>query len=69
MNKNTGTVDRAVRLILGVILLGLAWYYWAGLGLIWGSLLVIAGVIALATSFIGSCPLYNILGINTCKTK
>ncbi|MCF6344496.1 MAG: DUF2892 domain-containing protein [Devosiaceae bacterium] len=69
MNKNSGTIDRAVRLILGVVLLGLAWYYWAGLGLIWGGLLVIVGLVALITSFMGSCPLYSVLGINTCKTK
>ncbi len=69
MNKNSGTIDRAVRLILGVVLLALAWYYWAGLGLIWGGLLVIIGLVALITSFMGSCPLYSVLGINTCKTK
>ena len=69
MNKNTGTVDRAIRLILGVVLLGLAWYYWASLGLIWGSILVIIGLIALVTSLMGNCPLYSVLGINTCKTE
>ncbi len=69
MKKNVGTVDRAIRLILGLVLLVLAWYYWAGLGAVWGTILVIIGLISLITSFISSCPLYSILGINSCKSE
>ncbi len=69
MKKNTGTVDRTIRLILGLVLLAVAWYYWAGLGAVWGTILVIIALVALITSFVGFCPLYSVLGINSCKTE
>lgn len=59
MSKNVGTIDRMIRLIIGlvVIALGVMYQSW------WGLL----GIIPLATATIGWCPPYALLGIRTCK--
>ena len=65
MTTNMGGTDRIVRILIGLALLWHATlaaptgYNWIG----W------IGVIPLATSLIGFCPLYTILGINTCGAK
>lgn len=59
--RNEGTVDRVLRVALGLVLLFVAF---TGRGA-WGWL----GVIPLATGLMGSCPLYSVLGINTCSMK
>ena len=64
--KNMGQTDRIVRAVLGVVLLILAFATLAG-G--WAWIAGIVGVLMLATSAMGSCPPYSLLGINTCKTK
>lgn len=63
--KNVGTIDRALRFVLGVVLLG-SWVAFPDLA--WRNWLLI-GVIPLATSLLSSCPLYSILGLNTCPAK
>ncbi|AUC51771.1 hypothetical protein CDO87_00555 [Sagittula sp. P11] len=64
--KNMGQTDRIVRAVLGVVLLILAFATLAG---VWAWIAGIVGVLMLATSAMGSCPPYSLLGINTCKTK
>ncbi len=59
--RNVGTIDRILRIIVGIALL--AWGVWAHNW--WGAL----GLIPLLTALIGFCPLYAILHINTCPTK
>ena len=64
MSKNMGSVDRLVRVIIGLIAAYLAF---TGTG----ALQWVAGIVALimlGTSAIGSCPLYVPFGIKTCKT-
>ena len=61
MQKNVGSVDRVVRLVVG---LGLLSIVWIGPQTLWG----LVGLIPLATAVISYCPNYQILGINTCKT-
>ncbi len=61
--KNMGQIDRIIRAIVGVIALVL-FFTLAG-ALKWVALVV--AVLMLATSAMGSCPPYAILGINTCK--
>ena len=67
MKKNMGSTDRVIRLLLAVILAALAYF-----GVLTGTaatvLYVVAAVFAL-TSFISFCPIYTLLGINTCKIK
>ena len=58
--KNIHTLDRYVRLGLGIVLLELA-YFW--LGSPWQWVAYALAAVALGTSAIGFCPLYRVLGI------
>lgn len=62
MQINEGTVDRTVRIIAGIALIGLAYTGTVGA---WGYV----GVVPLLTGAVGMCPLYSLLGINTCPMK
>ena len=66
MTPNVGTTDRAIRGIVGIVALILAFAVFAGV-LKWIALVV--GVVMLATAAMGYCPPYSILGINTCSMK
>jgi fatty acid desaturase len=59
MKTNEGAIDRSVRVVAGLILIGLAYTGTVGL---WGYI----GVIPLITGVVGMCPLYSLLGINSC---
>jgi len=60
MLTNVGTIDRAVRVILGI---GLVALVFVGPQTPWGWV----GLVPLATAFIGYCPAYQIFGIRTCR--
>jgi hypothetical protein len=62
MKTNEGTLDRALRVVAGLALIGLAATGTVGA---WGYL----GVVPLLTGAVGFCPLYTVLGINTCPTR
>lgn len=62
MKTNEGYVDRVLRVIVGVALIGLAA---SGIVGLWGYV----GVIPLLTGAIGFCPLYSVLGVNTCRPR
>ncbi len=62
MKTNVGATDKLIRIVLGIVLIVLGVINTA-----W--LLVIIGLIPLITGLIGYCPLYTLLGINTCKVK
>lgn len=59
---NAGTLDRAFRALLGIGLISLVF---VGPQTPWGWL----GIIPLATSLMGWCPAYALLGINTCGVR
>ena len=59
MKLNEGTVDRILRVAVGIAILSLAF---VGPQTPWAYL----GVVPLLTGIIGFCPLYAILGVNTC---
>lgn len=63
--KNVGSVDRILRIIVGLIVLSLFLIYpeasWRYLALI--------GIVPLLTGLFSTCPLYSILGISTCPLK
>ncbi len=61
MNKNIGGIDRILRIVVGLALIGLTL---AGVIGLWGWI----GVVPLATAAIGWCPAYLPFGIKTCKT-
>ncbi|WP_112311548.1 YgaP family membrane protein [Pseudogemmobacter bohemicus] len=64
MPLNIGATDRLIGLVAGVILLAVAIF--AGPGGIWPWLIGAVGLVALATAAFRYCPLYTLLGINTC---
>jgi hypothetical protein len=67
MKKNMGRVDKTIRVFIAAIIALL--YY---TGVISGTLaivLMVFAVIFIVTSLISFCPLYPLLGINTCKKE
>ena len=62
MKSNMGSIDRGLRIIVGLVLVGLALTGTVGW---WGWL----GVVPIVTGALGNCPLYSIIGVNTCGTK
>jgi uncharacterized membrane protein HdeD (DUF308 family) len=58
LKNNVGKVDRVIRVILGVLLVG---NVFVGLQTVIGWV----GVILIVTGLFGICPLYSLLGINT----
>ena len=62
MKANVGGIDRIARIGAGVVLVGLAATGTVG---VWGWI----GIVPLATGLMGWCPLYPLLGLNTCPMK
>ena len=62
MKFNVGTIDRILRVVAGGALIALAATGTVGL---WGWI----GVVPLATGLFKFCPVYALLGMNTCSTK
>lgn len=62
MKLNVGGLDRILRITAGVALIGLTL---AGTIGAWGWI----GIVPLATGLIGFCPVYPLLGLNTCPMK
>lgn len=62
MKANVGGIDRILRIVVGAALI-----VWAAVlgGPVWAWI----GVVPLATGVIRFCPIYPILGMNTCGTK
>ena len=60
MKANVGTIDRALRIIVGLALIGLTLNGNIG---VWGWV----GVVPVLTGIFRFCPAYPILGISTCK--
>jgi hypothetical protein len=60
--RNEGTADRVIRVAAGLAVLSLAFI---GPQTAWGYL----GLIPITTGLLGSCPLYTLLGMNTCPLK
>lgn len=60
--KNVGTMDKVIRLIVGLGALSLV--FW-GPRTAWGWL----GLVPLATAALGTCPLYSMLGLRTCQRE
>ena len=60
MKANVGTIDRVLRILVGVLLIALTLTGTIGL---WGWI----GLVPLATGVVRFCPLYPLLGISTCK--
>ncbi len=64
MKANVGSVDRILRVVIGIGLLALFFVLDAPLRYIG-----LVGLVPLATAAFNWCPLYTLLGINTCRTS
>jgi hypothetical protein len=62
MKTNVGSIDRIVRIVIGLALIGATL---AGVIGAWGWI----GIVALGTAAFSVCPLYSVLGMNTCSAK
>lgn len=62
MTRNMGKLDRGLRLVAGILLLGL-----------YGALeppakyFTLAGLVLVGTALTGNCPMYSVFGISTCR--
>lgn len=59
MDKNVGSVDRLVRVVVGIALIAMVF---VGPQTPWGWI----GIVPLVTAGLSWCPLYTVLGIQTC---
>ena len=59
MKVNVGQTERIIRVVVGVVIVGVGVAY----GSWWGAI----GLVPLATGLTGWCPPYALLGINTCS--
>jgi DUF2892 family protein len=66
MTCNVGGIERPIRIVLGVVLLGIGAF--AGLPVEATILMFVVGTIALVTGAISFCPVWSLLGVNTCPT-
>jgi len=62
MKANVGGIDRILRIAVGALLVVLAALNVIG---VWGYI----GVVLVATGLIRFCPVYPLLGVNTCPSK
>ncbi len=62
MTSNVGTIDRIVRIVVGLALLSLVFI---GPQTLWG----LVGIVPLLTGIVRICPAYSIFGISTCSTR
>ena len=60
MKANIGTIDRSLRIIAGLLLIGLSL---SGVIGVWGWI----GLVPLVTGIFRFCPVYTVLGIKTCN--
>lgn len=67
MKKNMGTADKAIRILIAIVI-GVLYFT----NVISGTLAIVLSILAVVfilTSFISFCPLYLPFGINTSKKK
>ncbi len=61
MKKNIGGLDKGLRIVAGLIVVGVGAYLQSWWGLI--------GVVFIGTALLSWCPPYAMFGISTCKVK
>jgi hypothetical protein len=65
LKTNVGTIDRIVRIVVGLLLI-LGYFLNSDGAYSW---LYLLGIIPLVTGLLQTCPLYTVLGFSTCPTK
>ena len=64
---NVGGVERPIRIVVGILVIALGAF--AGLPPVGTAVALVVGTIALVTGAIGYCPLWALLGMNTCPRE
>jgi glucose uptake protein GlcU len=67
MKKNIGSTDKTIRLVVAALI---AVLYFTGT--VTGTIAIVLGIVALilvVTSIVNFCPIYSLIGTNSCKTK
>jgi uncharacterized membrane protein AbrB (regulator of aidB expression) len=59
MKQNVGSIDKVLRIVVGLALIALA----VTQGMVWGWI----GVVPLATALLGWCPAYSLIGLSSKK--
>jgi hypothetical protein len=67
MNQNVGTSERAIRLLVAIILVSLALF--APMTFYVKLALYVVAAIAVVTAAFGYCPLWTLFGVNTCGRR
>ena len=62
---NIGGIDKILRIVVGLALIA-GFFLNADGAYRWAYLI---GIVPLVTGLLGSCPIYSILGLNTCPMK
>ena len=61
MKANVGSTERTLRIIAGIVIIAIGIYF----GSWWG----VIGIVPLFTGLFRFCPLYTMLGMNTCRRQ
>ena len=69
MKKNVGSIDRIVRLVVAMIIVGLLVSQTVAISSVLGIVLAIVAVVFAGTALASSCPLYSLLGLSTCPIE
>ena len=66
---NVGSTDKKLRIIGGLVLLGLSFMLLGGLSTTLGIIAIVAGAVLVITGLVNFCPAYKLLGIGTAKSS
>jgi hypothetical protein len=66
MTANIGSIDRSLRIVLGLALLISAYDVLTG---VWVWLAAAIGAVLMVTALVGICPAYSLLGVSTCPDR
>jgi hypothetical protein len=64
MTANVGGIDRTLRFVVGIVLIALFFMLEGPVRYVG-----LLGLVALGTGLVSFCPLYTVLGLNTCPMK
>jgi hypothetical protein len=64
VNSNVGNIDRILRIVIGIVLAVL--YFKGTVAGGAGVALLVVGIVLIVTALIKWCPIWKVLGVNTC---
>ena len=66
---NIGSTDKKLRIVGGLVLLGLSFIAFGGVSTTLGIITIVVGAVLLVTALVNFCPAYRLLGIRTTKNS